>query len=122
MEEGLQESRIFTVKFKKENVLSWPVLLIAATTVEREELDTERPADSSEIIKVFILPLLLRTPCLCPFKIHVLKLKPSVMVFRGGPSGGDEIMGVETPSEITVITKKTSRSFHHVKTQGENAV
>lgn len=97
------------------------MLKTAATTVEREELGTERPAESSEI-KVFILSLLLWNPCLCPFRIHVLKPKPSVMVLGSGPWGGDEIMGVEPPSGIRVLTKETSRSFHHERTLQEDAV
>lgn len=100
----------------------WSVLLIAATPVEREELGTERPADSSDIGKVFILPPLLWTPCMCPFKINVLKPKPSVMVLRGGPRGGDESMGEESHGGITVLTKETSGSFLDARTGQENAV
>lgn len=98
-------------QIQKRKCLSWAVLLTAATTVEREELGTERPADFSEIVKVFILPLLLWTPCLCSFEIQVLKPKPSVMLLRGGLWGGDESMVVEPHSGIKVLTKETLRSL-----------
>ena len=35
--------------------------------------------------------------CLCPSKIHVKALIPSVMVFGGGSLGGEQVMRVECP-------------------------